>query len=323
MSVFNSSFDNETNQTQSMTGSRKIHVSEIDFDTSCHCQVTACDGGTIKFCAPVNFKEGFIFDGDICDTDGDVFWRSSTALTGFNLEHFTSTCDNQVGRTKAVDYRADGYPAGTIALSTVFGNYRGPGAANLIINSVENQPVLNPATENFGAILEGGDLTRTKNVKIQATGTVGGSIKIEAGDDIDLQAQDDINVTIPSGLGQLTLKNASGYLNVETDFQVKIQSNRGFGPNPTVPATAYFTQYATGGMQLLMSGESIINVDNIATQRINGHRVNGPIPVNSKGTSNNSIGDYVFTETYFYYCYGNYNGTSNIWSRVAMQNGTW
>lgn len=56
MSVFNASFDNEVNQTQSMTGSRKIHVSEIDFDTSCHCQVTACDGGTVHFCCPVSFE---------------------------------------------------------------------------------------------------------------------------------------------------------------------------------------------------------------------------------------------------------------------------
>ena len=55
MSIFNASFDNQVNQTQSMTGSNKIHVSEIDFDTSCECQVTACDGGTIKFCGDVSF----------------------------------------------------------------------------------------------------------------------------------------------------------------------------------------------------------------------------------------------------------------------------
>ena len=55
MSVFNASFDNQVNQTQSMTGSNKIHVSEIDFDTSCDCQISACDGGTIKFCGDVSF----------------------------------------------------------------------------------------------------------------------------------------------------------------------------------------------------------------------------------------------------------------------------
>mgnify|MGYP003637106312 CR=1 FL=1 len=55
MSVYNANFDNQVNQTQSMTGSNKIHVSEIDFDTSCECQITACDGGTIKFCGDVSF----------------------------------------------------------------------------------------------------------------------------------------------------------------------------------------------------------------------------------------------------------------------------
>ena len=56
MSVYNASFDNQVNQVQSMTGSNKIHVSEIDFDTSCKCQVTACDGGTVHFCCPVSFE---------------------------------------------------------------------------------------------------------------------------------------------------------------------------------------------------------------------------------------------------------------------------
>ena len=55
MSVYNNTYDNEINVPLSMTGEKKLKVSQIDFDTSCDCQVTACDGGTIKFCAPVHF----------------------------------------------------------------------------------------------------------------------------------------------------------------------------------------------------------------------------------------------------------------------------
>jgi len=55
MSIFNNNFSSETNQVQSMTNDIELRVNKIDFDTSCPCQVTACDGGTIKFCAPVSF----------------------------------------------------------------------------------------------------------------------------------------------------------------------------------------------------------------------------------------------------------------------------
>lgn len=55
MSVFNNQYSDHVIQSPSLTGENDIRVNSIDFDTSCECQVTACDGGTIKFCAPVTF----------------------------------------------------------------------------------------------------------------------------------------------------------------------------------------------------------------------------------------------------------------------------
>lgn len=55
MSVFNNQYSDHVMQSPSLTGENDIRVNSIDFDTSCDCQVTACDGGTIKFCAKVEF----------------------------------------------------------------------------------------------------------------------------------------------------------------------------------------------------------------------------------------------------------------------------
>ena len=490
MPVYNPEYSNVNKVPLSLTGSKSYIIDEAHF-TEQECNITA--DGTLTICCPVQFKEGFIFDGDICDIDGGATFKDFTATEGYYLEALASTCANPIARTRAVSYYTDILGP---SLSTVFRNFAGTqGDAKLIINSTSQQPSLNPVTDNFGMIIEGGDLDRTKNIQIKTTGDKGGAIEmiatdevaiysnesqiviqsnkdqvfieadanidlqagtdvnikatekieietvndkisidggttiditantdvnieaddvnilanelvsidggtniditantdvnidattgdillksdagnitldahdklilkcddfeldiadsytldvngdiliksdtgkieIEAGTTIDLKANTDFNIEatgaitieIPSGQGALTLKNSNNNIKLETDFQVTFQSNRGFGPNPTVPGLAFFTQNALGGMTLNMGPLGILKCDNLQTQKINGSRVNGNIPPNSKGSTGDTPGAYVFTAQYFYYCYANYNGVNNIWSRVLMDAGTW
>ena len=76
---------------------------------------------------------------------------------------------------------------------------------------------------------------------------------------------------------------------------------------------------------MLMGGpDSQINVTNITCTSINGGRVNGPAPTWSKGVAGDKAGDRVFTKDYIYFCYGNWDGVSNIWNRTTVTNtGAW
>jgi len=73
MAQYNSSFNNLVNTVQPMTGEQTIHVDQIDFDTTCPCQITACDGGTIKVCAKMEVEDlvldSLCIDGELgCDS---------------------------------------------------------------------------------------------------------------------------------------------------------------------------------------------------------------------------------------------------------------
>lgn len=62
-----------TTSNQSISGAKDYKVQKLDFDTSCPCQITACDGGTIKVCAKMEIDDLVIdslcIDGELgCDT---------------------------------------------------------------------------------------------------------------------------------------------------------------------------------------------------------------------------------------------------------------
>lgn len=46
-------------------------------------------------------------------------------------------------------------------------------------------------------------------------------------------------------------------------------------------------------------------------------RVQTTPPVSSAGNENDVAGMYAYDENFFYYCHSNYDGTSNIWARIA------
>jgi hypothetical protein len=68
----NATFDQQFNVPLSMTGTKSLVVDQIDFNTCGDCQITACDGGTIKVCAKMEIKDLVIdslcIDGQLgCD----------------------------------------------------------------------------------------------------------------------------------------------------------------------------------------------------------------------------------------------------------------
>ena len=61
-----------TTSNQAIQGDKNYKVKQLDFDTSCPCQITACDGGTIKVCAKMEIEDLVInslcIDGELgCD----------------------------------------------------------------------------------------------------------------------------------------------------------------------------------------------------------------------------------------------------------------
>jgi len=46
-------------------------------------------------------------------------------------------------------------------------------------------------------------------------------------------------------------------------------------------------------------------------------RVKSTPPATSQGAAGDVAGMTSYDGTYFYYCYGNYNGSSNIWKRIS------
>ena len=46
-------------------------------------------------------------------------------------------------------------------------------------------------------------------------------------------------------------------------------------------------------------------------------------PASSLGESTNKEGDVALTSSYIYYCTADYDGSTNIWRRIAWSNDTW
>ena len=84
-----------TTSNQSIQGSKDYKVKQLDFDTTCPCQITACDGGTIKFCAPVSFDPPLPpATGDICDFSAVAYLEGFVAKRsfGYSLCEDDATC---------------------------------------------------------------------------------------------------------------------------------------------------------------------------------------------------------------------------------------
>jgi len=99
----NATFDQQFNVPLSMTGTKSLVVDQIDFNTCGDCQITACDGGTIKVCGKMEIEDlvidslctdsvtvkdgltnGLKFSTDPCNVTGEslVYVRPSPPNSG-------------------------------------------------------------------------------------------------------------------------------------------------------------------------------------------------------------------------------------------------
>jgi len=219
-----------TTSNQSIQGDKDYKVKRLDFDTSCPCQITACDGGSIKICAPVVFEDGFTFTGNICDDSGGATFQSFTAFDGYYLELSTATCATTptAERLNCIGKWTEG-AAGP--MSVVFQNFKSGGAGGggyIAINSTSAQPVTNPG--NNGLVITGGSLANTKNVNI---GSPSGELNMGATE----------NISIDSTAGQINMTASQNLTIVSSTGDVGIYSQTG---NNTISADKNLTLTCDG-----------------------------------------------------------------------------
>ena len=161
MPVYNPEYSNANKVPLSLTGSKSYIIDEAHF-TEQDCNITA--DGTLNVCCPVNFKDGFVFDGDICDHNGGATFRDFTATQGYYLEDSSSTCATSAGRISALRYFKDMTVPAAPVLSTVLecGTPLATGGGYIVVNNPQSQPFANP--DNQGVQVIGGDNAYTQKM---------------------------------------------------------------------------------------------------------------------------------------------------------------
>ena len=118
------------------------------------------------------------------------------------------------------------------------------------------------------------------------------------------------DLTVPDlilGTDNLTLRAAAGYT---TSIEAGVGGSIEIGYQGDPPANIYIGT-ATAGYTTTVR---------IAGDRI---RISADVPTSSKGQSGDIIGLVAFSSTHIYYCTASYDGTTDIWNRVALTGGVW
>jgi hypothetical protein len=118
------------------------------------------------------------------------------------------------------------------------------------------------------------------------------------------------DLTVPDlilGTTDLTLRASAGYT---TSIEAGVGGSIEIGYQGDPPANIYIGT-ATAGYTTTVR---------IAGDRI---RISADVPTSSKGQSGDIIGLVAFSSTHIYYCTASYDGTTDIWNRVALTGGVW
>ena len=118
----------------------------------------------------------------------------------------------------------------------------------------------------------------------------------------------------------VTISNTSHTVTVDPASYTLVGEEYISGMDPT---TGVITFYRTGtyNFEFLTedSATSLILVDRTRPNKQADYRT---IP-SSLGSDGDLKGDYAFDEDYAYFCFEDYDGTSNIWKRFALPSSTW
>ena len=208
MAQYNSVFSNQVNQTPSLTGEETMRVDQIDFDTTCPCQITACDGGTIKVCAKMEIED-LVLDS-LC-IDGELGCDSLVLETGLTegIKFAADPCDPTSAR-KQVLYD-DPFDSITGVETTTLQSIDG----NLQIKAVGPTP----ARTGRGDIRIAAYTNTIVSTMETSINTQAGIIRLNGGCQIDNIG----NLTLPGRPGM-----ASGTSGIITGTRVNI--GMGYGP---------------------------------------------------------------------------------------------
>jgi hypothetical protein len=175
----------------SLTGSTSYIIDEAHF-TEQECNITA--DGTLNVCCPVKFKEGFNFDGDICDLDGKASFKSFAAYNnnGYTLLNSGATCAVPGLANKAL-VGIDGPPSSAIPMGE---NDSTKLQCDTGVAGSSNVTIFNPSRYNddrIGIQINGSTLSYVADIIIK-TNYSSGNILIEANQDLSNSAQRDFSV---------------------------------------------------------------------------------------------------------------------------------
>ena len=187
-------YANTTGVPPSLSGSKYYVADEVHFSSQ-DCNVTA--DTLLNVCCKVKFKEGFDFDGDICDLDGDAIFQGFTAKrnTGFGFCDELAQCGALGNPSKALI----GLGSSSGHISTQLQATSSTGCVSVSGSVTILNPCAAADTALGNSIKIAGGAGVNKDVSIVTTET-GADINLTSSDNISLTAQEwDAKLNLAAG----------------------------------------------------------------------------------------------------------------------------
>ncbi len=188
----NAMYSNTMGVPQSLDGAKSYVVDEAHFSEQ-ECNITADD--KLTGCCPVQLKEGFDFDVDICNLGHTIATDSVIVDNVYSVCDAGSTCSSKVQETKVLKYQKD-QATGKLSTFLYNENHQAGDSASVEIFNADSDTT---HTNNDSIRITGGTAAThaNKNITI-ATAASGADIKVEAQGAVDIKS-DSADLSLESG----------------------------------------------------------------------------------------------------------------------------
>jgi len=173
----------------------------------------------------------------------------------------------------------------------------------------------------------------TGNAIIQSSDFAGSKLILRARgpSDQDWIFDQDGNLTFPDSSGSIIPSVSDGgglTVQAEQDLELKVDDGEGgsaiwsFEPNGSITfpdSTVQSTAWNVNNVDWAAIIGASIQATGLPVQT----KTTTPVPASSIGATGDLLGAFTFDSTYAYYCTANYDGSTNIWKRVAWSGDTW
>lgn len=168
-------------------------------------------------------------------------------------------------------------------------------------------------TGEISSLVTDGDIFITPNGSGRVV--INGEMSVMDSAVIDELSINNSNISSTTTNSDITVSpNGTGKLVVDSDITVNGTASI---DSINVGANAIENTASNGGLSLIPNGTGKVSV--FGQLRL----INANFPTSSVGQLGDQEGDVAVTSGYFYYCTGNYDGSTDIWKRVAWDVGTW